>query len=636
MDGRLKSLLCFFTDGSFHTSAELAKALNISEKTVRVRIWELSDFLHDYGAVIQARQRRGYRLLITNPDTYQSFSQEIMEKETAQLPTTAEERISFLLAYLLCHEDYVKMDDLCDLLYISKNTLASDIKKVESYLEQYKVYILRRPNYGIKVMGAEFDIRLCIANYVIKRGIGQDSSLEISLNEQYQIAEIVMQVMDEMNINLSELITQNLVIHIYTAIKRMKHNRYIPFSSTLHKNVEQNIPGQKTIAEKISVRISEIFSINLPIAEIDYLAIHLGGKRIIGNQGKEEPNLIVSQEIYNLAGEMLITVYHTFKIDLRENLELRMSLCEHLVPLEIRLKYNMSLTNPLIEEIKSNYPFAYTVASQAILPVNQYYQKQLSDDEICYFAILFALVLDKKRENKKKRVLLVCASGKSTAQLLAYRYQEEFKDYISAIDICSLHNLSHIDFQDIDYVLTTIPIKTKIPVPILEIKMFLEDVEADTLKKALGRENMDFLLDFYKEDLFYTDLPCTTREEAIHVLCDKIKKVQDIPEKFEGAVLEREKLASTSYGNLIALPHPYEVTTKESFACVGVLSKPIHWSDSNKVQLIILISISDREHADIQKFYKRTSSFALNQKSVLEVLHDSRFSKFMELLSETE
>ena len=81
-------------------------------------------------------------------------------------------------------------------------------------------------------------------------------------------------------------------------------------------------------------------------------------------EGQRQDNFVMQSEMDELVNQMLNMVYREFQIDFRNNLGLRMELNQHLVPLSIRLKYHIFFRNPMLEEIKKNYIFAYTVAFQ--------------------------------------------------------------------------------------------------------------------------------------------------------------------------------------------------------------------------------------------------------------------------------
>lgn len=633
MDKRLKQVLEELTTETYRTSAEVAKALGISEKTVRTRIKELNHILEKNGAVLVSRQRLGIMIKIFNQEQYSLFCQKLSEKIQEQIPVTPEERVDFILTYLLCHDNFIRIEDLGDMMYVSKNTLANDIKRAEAYLQAYDVQIVRKPNYGIKVVGSEFNLRLCVTNYLVKRGILFHSDSQKISEEQAVIGGCIISVFKENEIIIEELSLQSLIYHVYTSIKRIQYGYLMPeFDDRIYTWYDK-MDRAVEIAAKIYQALELRWSLSFPEPEIQYLAIHLAGKRVIAGEQADADNFIVSQQIMDLMEEMLEIVYHTFHLDLQGDLELRLAIVKHLVPLDVRLKYHLDLKNPILKEIKENYAMPFMVASQAVLPIQKRYGRAVSEDEQGYFAVLFALAMEKEKTVRKKNILLVCASGKSSAELMAYRYRREFGNYLNRIEICRARELAAVDFSRIDYVFTTVPIQYPVPVPIMEVNVFLEEAEIASLRKALIVENTEFLADYYKRELFFTDLPCRGMEEAIQYLCEKVGCLYKLPEGFCEAVIRREQMSGTDFGNLVALPHPIDVVTDTTFVCVGILEQPVEWR-TRAVQCVFLISVSDKEDPNIQRFYQQTTNLAMNKEKIQRLIREADYGLLMELLGE--
>lgn len=625
LDKRLKELLNLLADDEYNTSSELAEALNISEKTVRTRIKELNYVLKKNGAIVRSKPRYGYIIVVLDAEVYKIFLASEYQIKDETIPSTSEERVQYLTAYLLNNDEYIKLEDLSKFLFISKKSLTSDLKKVESLLNDYEVRIIRKPNFGIKALGTEFNKRLCIANYLMKCDSIELLDNRIEPVDLMKINEILIEIINKHELRFSELSFHNFCIHIDVAIKRIKKEQRIIF---LNENkISLFSKDEYQIAKEIAARLEQVFSITFIESEVQYIAIHLAVKR-------EQLNVVISQKISDLVSLMLTEVYKNFRLDFHENLDLKMMLGQHMAALDVRMQYNMNLKNPLLKEIKEKYAYAYMIAVQACNALTKYYKKRISEDEISYFALYFQMAVDnKKRHIDKKNILIVCASGKGSAQFLLHKYEKEFGQYVDKMQTCDLYRLSNIDFTNIDYVISTVPIKDKIPVPILEVKYFLEDEDVHQVKNVLKSGNKDFLSLYYKEEVFLNNVPGESKEEVIDYICKNIEKKKKISPDFYDQVLKREQLEFTDYGNYVALPHPYEPCSEETFVCVGILEKPILWA-RNKVQVVLLTAIADKENEFLQDFYQYTMAFTQNQKAIIKLLKKRDFITFMELVKE--
>lgn len=142
-DGRV--ILKLLQDKEYVTAEVLADALKLSIKTVRLRIKNLNETGRGNGYSIQAKPRKGYYLCVEEPEKWKHFLKK-EENHEQTIPNSASERIHFLMAYLLYHEEYIKIDELSDFLFVSRNTLSDSLRQVERIVNRYDLQIDRKPN----------------------------------------------------------------------------------------------------------------------------------------------------------------------------------------------------------------------------------------------------------------------------------------------------------------------------------------------------------------------------------------------------------------------------------------------------------------------------------------------------------
>src|SRR5699024_12008381 len=94
-------------------------------------------------------------------------------------------------------------------------------------------------------------------------------------------------------------------------------------------------------------------------------------------------------------------------------------------------------------------------------------------------------------------------------------------------------------------------------------------------------------------------------EKVIKFICEKLEVSGLVKENYIHSVMQRESYSSTNFGNMVALPHPIEAQTKDTFWSIMTLKKPIKWGESY-VQLIILLNISKDEKRNLKQDRKST------------------------------
>ncbi len=626
-------ILELLQEKEYVTASQIAEILNISIKTVRTRIRECNEEIQKYGAQILAKQNAGYYQVITDKEKYSAWRQAALENHS-QLPNSSEDRVQWLLIYLLNREDYIKIDDICEFLYISRNTLTADLKQVETILAMYHLQVIRKSKYGICVEGSEFHKRICLASFLLNRNRFIMESMK-QKDEVAKIAQILKRTLKKYNLKIAETSFDNMVFTIYVSNSRMQRGFPMIYTEEETTEIKKEVSEQLWhVTEGIASELKESMSVIYSENEKCHLALHLNGKISSDSLGRQGMNLVISNRIDELVMRILYEVYKINGLDFTNNLELRMSLNQHMVPLDVRMKYDMPLTNPILVEIKKAYSFAYTIAMTAALVLQDYYQKPISEDEIGYIAMLFALAIEKiDKKIDKKNIIVVCASGRGSSQLFMYKYTQTFEKYINKVYACTVFELETYDFQTgpVDYIFTTVPLTMPLPVPVFEISMFISDYEVVNYRRMFERGDNAFLYCYYASHLFIPHLQAETKEEALKKMCEHLDYYDKIPEGFYEAVLKREQMGQTDFGNYVAIPHPCKVMTKDRFAMVAILEHPIWWGHY-EVQVIMLLSLSIDDNMEVDRFYEFTMRFVLDKERVKKVIQNPQFDKFMELL----
>ena len=156
---------------TFVTSEYLAQVLTVTSRTIRSDIKELETIVDDYGASIKSIRGTGYQLEIDDDQAFRQLLLGIVEHEKDkydEIPTLPEDRVRFIIKRLLLAEEYCKLDSIADELFISRSTLQNDLKLVKNIFLRYGITLDKRPNFGLKVMGDEFKLRLCISDHLIR------------------------------------------------------------------------------------------------------------------------------------------------------------------------------------------------------------------------------------------------------------------------------------------------------------------------------------------------------------------------------------------------------------------------------------------------------------------------------------
>lgn len=626
-----KLILSNLTTDSYITATQIGNKVLMSEKTVRNHLKDLSDYIEDYGAYIEAKHGYGYRFVITDADKYNSWylNNVIKEKNNQIIPENSDERCYYIMNCLIYANDYVDENEFLDYLCISEKTFLNDCIKIKKILSKYDLKLTFKKDKGFCIVGDEYNKRVFIVNNI--NFLQCDTSCKDP--DLVYITELLLCVLSKHDISMPELSIDNICKHLYLAVKRIHENQM------LNEDYSFDIPNKEdgflsfTMADELCEKLERKFNIKFSEAEKNNIVIHLLGHRVTERFEAGQSNVVITQEIHDLTTDILQFIYVTMKIDLRKNLRLIMNLAIHLVSLEVRIKYHITLKNPLLEDIKKKYTLGYTIAYQAKIYIDKQYDTCLSDDEIGYLALIFELSSKKESRLTKKNVLIVCATGKTSAELLAIQYRELFGSYLDVIKTCNISDLEEQNFKKYDYLLTTTPIHISVPIPILHVKLFMTDEEEIELKNKLAVNNENEIRKYFSTNLFFSHIDAKNKDEAIEKISSLIAKEIELPEDFAEKLKKRESLGSTDFGENIALAHPFGITTKSTFLAVGILENPVFWGNRN-VSIVLVISVCNDNSQNLEGFYLYISKFMLNKSKVNKLLEKPIADNFLEIIEE--
>ncbi|MBJ7895098.1 transcriptional regulator LicR [Bacillus atrophaeus] len=635
LHGRLREILRLLMAADAPvTSSVIAANLKVTSRTVRNDIKELQDILSQQGAVVHSVRGSGYQLHIQNEQKFRGLLQDVFQQNKG-LPVFPEERISYLMKRLLLTEHYLKLDSLAEELFISKSTLQTDLKEVKKRLLPYDIVLETRPNYGFKLRGDEVRMRYCMAEYIV-----DERETEIDyLNEKADILpkeeiaairSVIMKKVNNVQIPLSNLGLNNLIIHIAIACKRIRTGNYVSLFPEDMENIllQKEYKAAQTIVEELESELSVTF----PESETAYIAIHLlGTKRMTQSQnGDTEYTGFIDQETSKLAASIIETVEEELTLGIMHDQELRMGLALHLKPAVNRNRYGMNLRNPMLSAIKENYPLAFEAGIIAGVVIKDKTGIEIHENEIGYLALHFGAAIERRKtEIPPKRCIIVCASGAGSAQLLREKLRSHFGKRLDILGTAEYYSLDQISYESVDFVVSTIPITRELPVPVLKVNTILGGNDFAKIESKLdGEKEPDSR--YIKKELVFLHQNLHTKEDVIRFLGQKAVEHGFAEDGIIDSIFEREAISPTCFGNLVAIPHPLIPQTESTFWAVCTLKKPIDW-ENKRVQFVCLLCVEKENKADLQSMYKLLGSILDDPAAVSQLLKSRTYKEFLEI-----
>lgn len=593
------------------TAKEISLKIDVSEKTVREEIARYCDEQRKYPVKINM-QKGGYEIL-----PYELPKEDILcfLQKMDEMASSRNDREQYILKKILLNE-HTKLESLADELFISIPTINRDFKNVKNILSAYHLKITSKPGYGVSVSGDEMDRRLCYVHC-----LSQISDKNVALiaeqcgmkeEDFYHIDYVIRRTLDTCEYELTETGIKNLTIHLMYAITRMKKGCFIERTKLNYPVSEK----ETEIAEMIISDLEEEHHLTFPATEIDYVRIHLLSKRANLESDSNE----ISPEIVNIIYCINSRIKDILGYDLQSDLELLAMLALHIEPMLSRIKFGINMPNPVLKEVKAECPAGYECAVIAAEYFRENYNLSVSDDELGYLSLHYNLAVDRIRDSRSgRKILVVCGSGAGTARVLQRKLENRFQISRDNIVLCSIRKLRTMDLSDYSFIVSSVKIPFTVEKKVIYIDDILSDISIDS------NPGQAMLRDFVDDRLVFLNQNFKTRKEIIDFLCSRIMDIYGLDEEFKELVCKREELSSTDIGNFVAIPHAFSICTDSTVFALCTLKKAIHWKQ-RKVKYIFLVSFGKN---DLEK------SHDVNER-LMALLMDSKWISLLDAVNTIE
>lgn len=604
MNARQIFLLEFLLKQHEYLSAnQLAEKYGVSTKTVYQDIDKLNDFF-DEGELksrIVKVPRKGIKLS-ADEERKQIHSLLLVNKhESGVQDFSPEYRESELIKRLFINQEDLDIYDFAEEMYVTESTVHRDIDKLEKNLGQFDLKI--RIKHGqLFVDGDEWNIRKALQSYVIQaQSLGREEKIERFFSEKdIEICyEAISRLSQKYHHQFSEEYSCLLLVECLVFKKRTENNNCLTERTSNLINDLNHLEVYFFSGELLESIINKSFSEISPY-EIEAMAYSLLA------YGFSIQSADYIQNIEHQVNELINKVSNLLSLDLSKDNHLKLMLSNHISKMIFRLRNQIYITNPALEEIKKQYSSLFNVIWIAIRGLSKYYEINISNEELAFIVIHFQLAIEKIV--KPLNIVVICQNGIATSELIMSKLHKIF-DSDAKITNINARELDFYDLSNIDLIISTIALP-EVKVPVIEVSPILTKDEIESIRSFYsehmtdnytlmrtsldGRKfNLESLQTLIKKPSLIRET-VKSKKECIEKMIRECDATNRRIKEFKESILERETLGSTSVYTGVALPHCDPRFVEQSELIVMTLDKPINWGKNN-VKLIILIAVAEND-----------------------------------------
>ena len=637
----IKILTCLISCENYLTGKEISQIVGCSIRTIQKEIVELSRFVKNYNCQIESKKGYGYLIVYSNYNDYCDLKDLVNGNRDKCVPTLEQNRVQWLikkLSLLYIKEDKpcIKLDDLCDELYISMSTLKNDLKTVRSILNNYDLELSRFGNSGIGIKGEEYKYRCFISQYIFNEKdetIKSDFLGLMSKKEGQILKNAMLNIIKLYDLKITDLGFDNLFYYMIVTITRAKNKNFITETKL---NVFPAESIEYLAAKNLCDTISKQFKIDFYDDEINFITEFLKAE----NSFIVERKCVLDQEDKNnliLIKKVLNEIKIKIGLDLSHDTTLVYGLVTHLKSFFHRFKMGIKLKNELLEEIKHSYFLVFELSEIMALFIEKDRHVEMDESEVGFLTLHFGAALERLNLNKPKEVInaiVICASGVGTSVLIKTKIEAKFSEHLNIVGIYPAYALDNVDLNNIDLIISTVDLSVY-DKPIIKISPLMMDEDLNKLEYFIFRGKNDFnikISDFFHSDLFEKDKEFIDRFSAVEYMSNKMVEKGYIDKSVKKFFIERENLGTTEIGNLVAFPHIVVQNLESPILFPCILKKPMKWA-FGEVQLILMLALDNKTfinhknlfldiYEKINEYYKVNDIINKNNLDYIKEIYD--------------
>jgi len=194
--------------------------------------------------------------------------------------------------------------------------------------------------------------------------------------------DIIEMAGKDLNTELNDSLYLSLSDHIHFAVKRTKEG--LPIRNALSWEVQKFYKDEYRVARRAMDLIEEKTGVRLPEDEAASIALHLLNAR------QDDARIEETIEMTGIVNEITNIVKYHYGINFDETSMNYSRFITHLRYFAYRMlrdELNNDDNNTLYDQVKMQYPEAYTCAKKVQAFLTKQYQMEMTKDELAYFMI---------------------------------------------------------------------------------------------------------------------------------------------------------------------------------------------------------------------------------------------------------
>ncbi|WP_410513740.1 BglG family transcription antiterminator [Paenibacillus sp. BR2-3] len=480
LDARSSQLLQELLTNPGIKNKDLELKYSLSRRQIEYSLGKINDWLEARYLPQIKRTKTG--LFLINKALLTALSVDQEQSANNAYILSEEERTNLIILMLLSKSEELSLFHFTDALGVSKNTILSDLKNAQAIAASFKLVIKYSRVLGYSLEGKEFNKRQALISIVYK-------TIEMYNGENW-IKDLANVAAGEISVLRCKIEAVEGKLHLKFTDEKMESMPYILLLSLRRIRQGQIVEGFPIhcdeLADTKEYKAAEELLLDLPgipMEERMFITLHLLTTNVSSTAYLSDDTL---PELTLALDEMLSLFERNACVTLQDREQLLNKILLHLKPAYYRIKYQLSITNPLQDTIGKEFKELHHLVKKSSTPLCTLIGGDIPESEMTYLTMLIGGWLSRQGDSLQQKIkaLVVCPKGVCVSKLLQSTLRELFQEFVffDSLSVREFHNYS----LEYDVVFSTVYLPTN--KKLFVIKSFLEKEDKYRLRQQVMQE----------------------------------------------------------------------------------------------------------------------------------------------------
>ncbi|MFV0381951.1 MAG: BglG family transcription antiterminator [Breznakia sp.] len=406
LEERSRNLVKKLLDANVYLQVQgIADTYGISKRSVYYDVYKINEFLN-YHKIDNIAIERGKGLYLS--DKQKAQLDRLIHKAASPIQTlfTPQTRFKILICSIINKYSALHIEDFMNLCAVSRNTIIKDLKVVAKRMDALDLKLIYEHKVGYFVKGDMIRIRAVYFFYFsqLSKKYRFDSYTIAQRVKVYEALNKLQRIEKELQTRYAE----DSLFTLANLLPSLENSeKVLPFSHLEKRKIKKS---------KEYSLVHKYFPLFIEDEKV-YVTLHLLGTRL--EMIQQDVQLPKNNAEASRLSCLLIEEFTRIACVEFDHIEkLKEALYAHLQASLYRYRYGIQLGNPLVDDIRNQYPDLFEITKKASAVIRKEIALPISDNEIAYLTLHFGAFLTVQQNTQDMNILIVCPNGISTGNML--------------------------------------------------------------------------------------------------------------------------------------------------------------------------------------------------------------------------